>query len=168
MRKPLFRAAAMLAIVASTGAQAATTKQCMTRDEVRGMVGYFLPSVLDTTIKTCAPNGSDNSFLRTRGPQLVTELGPNREASWPMARAAFGKFAGSEADMAKLPDELIKPLIDEAINGEISKKITARNCADVERVLAPLAPLPSGNMVDLITELFVVAMRNDKQMPTCS
>ncbi len=33
---------------------------------------------------------------------------------------------------------------------------------------SPLAPLPAPNMVDLITELFVVAMRNDKEMPTCS
>jgi hypothetical protein len=168
MHKPLFQAAAMLALLASAEAQAAKAKQCMTRAEVHGMVGYFLPSVLDSTIQTCASQAGSDSFLRTRGPQLVTELNQSRDASWPMARAAFGKFADSDADLDKVPDELIKPIIDEAVSGEISKKITARNCADVERVLGPLAPLPAPNMVDLMTELFVVAMRNDKEMPTCS
>lgn len=167
MRKSLFQAAAMLALLSSVEAQAAAAKQCMTRAEVHGMVGYFLPSVLDSTIQTCASQSGGESFLRTRGPQLVTELNLSREASWPMARAAFGKFAGSDADLEKVPDELMKPIIDEAVSGEISKKITARNCADVERVLGPLAPLPASNLVDLMTELFVVAMRNDKQMPTC-
>ena len=39
--------------------------------------------------------------------------------------------------------------------------------ADVERLLAPLGPLPAANMVELMTELFVVALRNDKDLPTC-
>ena len=167
MRKSLFRATAFLVLIAAGGAQAAQTKQCMSRAEVHGMVGYFLPSVLDTTIKTCANQVSSTSFLTSRGPQLVAELYQNREASWPMARTAFGRFAGSDAQLDKLPDELIKPIVDEAISGEVSKKITAKNCADVERILAPLGPLPATNMVELMTELFDVALRNDKELPTC-
>lgn len=168
MRSSLFRAAAVLSLLATGTAQAAQTPQCMTRAEMHGMVGYFLPSVLDTTIKTCANQVSSGAFLKMRAPALVSELNQKRDQSWPMARKAFGKFAGSAQEMEKLPDDLMKPIIDETIASQLGSKITPSNCQDIERVMAPMAPLPGTNVVDLVTEIFMVALRKDKKLPTCS
>jgi hypothetical protein len=159
----------MIALVSAGGAQAAQAKQCITQAEVHGLIGYFLPSVLDTTIKSCATQSAGQSFFRTRAPQLVDELTPGRAAAWPMARSAFIKFSGDgDKTIAKMPDEVVKPFIEEAVNGIVSDKITTKNCKDIERILTPLAPLPGSNVVDLISEIFVVAARDDKQMPVCA
>jgi hypothetical protein len=171
MRSILFKAATAAALFVTCGtqaAQAAQAQQCLTRPEVNGMVAYFLPSLLDTTIKTCSAQAADHSFLRTRAPQLVGELNGGRDAAWPMARAAFMKFAGDDGgEIGKMSDAVVKPFIEEAINGMVAQKITTRNCSDVDRVLTPLAPLPAANVVDLLTELLMVAARGDKKMPTC-
>ena len=55
MQKGLFRIAASLALIGAGQAQAATAQQaapCISREEMRGMVAYFLPTVVNSVIKT--------------------------------------------------------------------------------------------------------------------
>lgn len=168
MPKALFQTAAVLALLSAGEAQAAQAKQCLTRAEVQGLVRYFLPTVLDTAIQTCSGQLPATGFLRTQGPRLVTELNAGRAAAWPMARQAFNKIGAEDGDdMSKMPDELVQPLFDEAIGGMLGQEIKAKDCKNIDRILAPLAPLPAQNMADFIGEVFIVAMRNDKEMPTC-
>lgn len=167
MRKLTFKIAASLALLSSGAAQAAQTKPCLTRPEVRGLVGYFLPSVLDSTIKTCTAQSNGSSFLKTRAPQLVGELTPGKEQHWPMAKAAFAKMGKEDGTLTKIPDEVLKPMIEGTFTGMITDKITAKNCKDADRVLTPMAPLPGENMIDLITEIMMLALRDDRSMPTC-
>lgn len=168
MRKSLFQVAGVLALLSAGEAQAAKAKQCLTRAEVHGMVGYFLPTVLDTAIKNCGAQLPASSFLLARAPRVVGELTPGRAAAWPMARQAFAKFAGNDGDeLANMPDDIVQPVVDEALAGIVGQEIKAKNCKDIDRIMAPLSPLPAANMVDLIAEIFMVAARNDKEMPTC-
>lgn len=167
MRKLTFKIAATLALLGSGSALATQSKPCLSRPEVRGLVGFMLPSVLDSTIKTCASQLGGSSFFKTRGPQLVGELTPGKDPHWPMAKVAFAKMGGDDGTMAKMPDEVLKPMLEGTFTGMISNKITAKNCKDADRVLSPMAPLPAENVVDLMTEIMMLALRDDKQTPTC-
>ena len=167
MNKALFHVAGALALVSAGEAQAAGAAQCLTRAEVHGMVGYFLPMALDSASKTCAQQLPGNSFMRTSAPRVIAELNIGRDAAWPNARKAFNKLGGEGEEFGKMSDDLVKPMFDGMIDGLIGQEIKPRNCKDIDRIMTPLAAMPAASMVDLITEVFVVAMRNDKEMPTC-
>lgn len=175
MRKFAFQTAAVLALVASTQAAAAQTQEaapCLTRPELRGLVSYFLPTVLQSAITTCSQKLASDTYMLARAPQLLTSLEAGRPQSWPMAKAAFVKIGGgsdkSTADMfSKLPEEAVRPLIEAVIKEKIGSSIKPENCSDIDRVMAPLEPLPAANLIDVLTEAMAIAGRNDRQMRVC-
>jgi hypothetical protein len=180
MRKFAFQAAAVLALVSSSQIMAAQTqaaeagaKQCLTRPELRGMVAYFLPTVLQSTIDKCTQRLAADSYMLARAPQLVTTLEAGRAESWPMAKRAFIKIGGNDSkDTAKvfssLPEEAIRPIVEAVISEKLGGAIKPENCGDINRIMTPLEPLPAGNMIDMVTEVMFVAARKDKSMPTCA
>lgn len=168
MRKSLFRTATIVAILSAGSAQAAQAQQCLTRTEVHGLVGYVLPRVLSSATTTCGANAPASSFFRTRAPQLVGELEVGRDALWPLARKSFGKMSGKGESMDALPDVLMKPVLDQVIDEKVGPSITKTNCADIERIASPMSPLPAANVVNLLTELLIVAGRGDKEIKVCA
>jgi hypothetical protein len=176
MRTFAFHAAAVLALTASAQVAAAQTdaaaKSCLTRPELRGMVAYFLPSVLQSTIDKCSQRLTPDSYLLGRAPLLATTLEATRSESWPMAKAAFIKIGGNDnkstADLfAMLPEETIRPIVEAAITQKLGPSIKPESCKDIDRIMAPLEPLPPANLIDTVTEVMLVAARKDKSMPTC-
>lgn len=174
MRKFAFKAAAVMALASSTQLAAAQTQSpsCLTRPELRGMISYILPTVLKSTIDTCTGQLKADSYILTRAPKLLNTLESGRSAAWPMARAAFAKF-GDDKDkdlgklFASLPEESVRPLIEAVIDEKIGKQIKPSSCTDIDRIMAPLDPLPPANLIEAITETFAVAAKNDKQMQVC-
>ncbi len=176
MRNFAFKAAAVLALVSSAQLQAAQAqvqaKPCMTRPELRGMVAYFLPTVLSSTIEKCAQRLAPDSYMLARAPQLLNTLEASRSQSWPMAKAAFMKIGGDgnkgTADIfAALPEDAVRPLIEAVIDQKIGSTIKPENCGDIDRVMAPLEPLPAANLIDVLTEAMAIAGRTDKQLQVC-
>ena len=175
MRKSAFQAAAVLALVASAQAQAAQTQQaetCLTRPELRGMIAYFMPTVLQSAIDTCSPQLKPDSFLLGRAPKLVGSLEAGRAEAWPMAKQAITKIGNSRTKgsgdmLANLPEEAVGPMINAVIAQELSSEIKPESCGDINRVMTPLEPLPAANMIDLITEALALAGRSDKKMRLC-
>lgn len=173
MRSLVFRTAGILALAASAQVQAAQVQNaatCLQPAEMRGLVAYFLPTVLDSTIKTCSAHLHADAFLRTKAPQLVTTLSADKDAAWPMAKAAFIKISGSDksdSTMEKMPEEVLRPFIEAAIATEVAPSIKAKDCKDVDRIAATLEPLPPANLVMLVTEILNVAARGDRKMASC-
>jgi hypothetical protein len=177
MRRFAFQAAAALALVSSgqllaAQTQAAQAEACMTRPELRGMVAYFLPTVLQSTIDTCTSRLAPDSYLLGRAPRLVESLEVDRSEAWPMAKKAILKMGddrnkGTTELLANLPEEAVGPLINAIITKELSSEIKPENCADINRVMAPLEPLPAANMVDLVIEALSLAGRSEKKMRVC-
>lgn len=173
MRSATFRAAAIVALVSSAQAQAAATKaasDCLSPEEVHAMVAYFLPSALDATISTCNTHLPADSFLRSKGPALVQTLSGGKDAAWPMAKSAFGKFGGNgkkDKLIDGMDDAIVRPFIEAAVTSELAPAIKPTNCKDINRIAATLEPLPAGNMVDLVAEILAVAARGDRKMATC-
>jgi hypothetical protein len=174
MRKLAFQTAAVLALVASAQLQAAQTQAqtCLTRPELRGMVAYFLPTVLESTIETCSQRLTPDSYMLARAPRLLTTLEAGRSQAWPMAKAAFVKLGDdgktSTAELfAALPEEAVRPLIEAVIIQKLGTTIKPDSCGDIDRVMAPLEPLPAANLIDVLTEAMAIAGRNDKQLRVC-
>lgn len=175
MRKLAFQAAAVLALTSAAQLQAAQAQQaqsCMTRPELRGLVAYFLPTVLQSTIDTCTQRLAPDSYLVGRAAQLLSSLESGRTDAWPMAKRAFVKMGGdsdkSSAELfASLPEAAVRPLIEAVIVQKLGTTIKPESCDDIDRVMAPLEPLPATNLVDVLTEAMAIAGRNDKQLKVC-
>lgn len=164
--------AAAMALLTASQASAAD-KTCITQPELRGMVSYVLPSVMDAVIERCRPALPSNAAMLTRGSQLVGELQAGQSAAFPMARQAFAKFSGSDgkagADLFNaMPEETLKPVIEGLVSQELTKDVKTKDCADIDRIFTTLQPLPAKNFVDLFTQVLAIAGRENQKMSICA
>lgn len=169
--KTIAGALALAALAVPSMAQAATAG-CMTKPELRGMVAYMLPFVVDSAIEKCSGSVSADSFMATRAPELSKELIKGQPAAWPMAKRAFMKFSGDSdkqtaAMMEAMPESAMRPLLESVLTQEFTSKIMTKDCKDIDAVLGTLAPLPASSFVELITEVIVIGAREDKEMKIC-
>lgn len=170
MNTHLFRLGAALALCSAAQAQAATGGQsCITPGEVRGLVGYAMPALLEKIAGSCAPHVSRGGYMAMRLPGLIGTLAAGRDAAWPQARAAFMKFGAPKdtATLASLPDEAMRPIVDQVLAEKLALKVPASACLDVEEVLETLEPLPAENSVRLISVILTLAGRGDRAIPAC-
>jgi hypothetical protein len=173
MRAIPAKSVAAIALLSAVQAQAAdATQQCLTRDEVHGMIAFVLPSAISSVAEKCTPVLPKDAFLLSRAPQLVSELEPARAAAFPMAKAAFMKFGGStDKDtmkmMSALPEEALRPMIEMIVAEKVTGEIKPENCKDIDRIFSTIAPLPGANMIDLVTEALMIAGRKDDKMRSC-
>lgn len=163
--------AGALALVSAGQLQAAQTAAaatCLNREEVRGLVAYVLPEAVDATLTTCSPKLGADSFLIRRGPDLAKALRTGKDAAWPAARTAFFKFGGDHgAALAQLKDATVRTMVDDVMSQKLIQAIKPAICGDVERILAPLEPLPTDNLVAFVSAIVSVAARKDTKLPAC-
>ena len=174
MTRTFFHTAAALALLA-TGqlAQAAPAKPCMSQAELRGMVAFVLPSVMNSVVEKCRSSLPAGSAMLTRGVQLVGELQAGQSAAFPMARIAFAKFSADGKDDASdlflsMPESSLKPIIEGAITQELTSSVKVKDCPDFDRVFGTMQPMGASNFVELFTQVITIAARDDKKMSVCS
>ena len=175
MTRTAFRLAAALALLSTSQLSAATpapAHPCMTPAELRGMVAYVLPSAMTTLIERCRPGLPAGASLLGRGGQLVAEFEAGRAAAFPLARRAFAKFSdtgdkNTTAIMLTMPEETLRPIVDDALSSKLVGAIAVKNCADIDRIFATLEPLPASNFIDLFTQVVTIGARDDKKMSVC-
>lgn len=151
-------------------AQTKAAAPCLTRVEMQGAVAYFLPGVLTELSAKCTAEAEGNTYLRSGLPVLIDRLKAGREAAWPQARAAFQKLAsegGKIPAFANMPDDALRPLIDQGVTQEISLKMSKTSCGDANDVLEALSPLAPEQAVNLVATILSVAARNDKSLRSC-
>ena len=149
----LFAAAAL--VVAPGIAQAAQAPQCLTAAEFTAMTTYGLPSMIRGTSQRCATVLPADAYLRRDGERLAARYERGKNAAWPAARAAFLRVgsngnAAQASLMQRLPDDTLRPLVDELILGMVDQKLPTDRCKAIDRVVALLAPLPAENTAELI------------------
>jgi len=168
MKRMAVGAAAVVALVGSTSAQAAT-KTCITPAEMNGLVAYFLPQVIDRVVETCASHLPPTSYLRTGLGARAVELRQQADAAWPLARSGFVKIGSGadEKDVENLSDEAFRSLVDDGFVETLGIDIKPDTCAEVNDISEALAPLSTAQTVHLIAVTLTAAARGDKQMASC-
>lgn len=175
MTQIAFKFAAALALLSAAelpAAQTAASASCMNRQELRGLMGYMMPSVVSLMIVRCKPSLTADAYLNARGPQLVAQLEAGRQASWPMAKQAFTKLAGADPQAGKMldvmPESMLRPVLEDKLADKIVSGIKAKDCTDIDRIMGTLAPLPAANLVDFATELAIMGSRDKKDLNVCA
>jgi hypothetical protein len=165
-------ALALAALALPSAAQAATAANCMTKPELRGMVAYMLPFVVDSMVEKCKTTLPAGSFVANQAPALSKELAKGQPEAWPMAKRAFLKFGGettkeSTAMMEAMPESAMRPLVESILTQEFGGMIKTKDCKDIDAIMGTLTPLPASGFVDLFTEVLVIGARGDKEMSIC-
>lgn len=156
--KGIFRTAAALAAMVSTTAQAAEPA-CVTRAEVRSMAAYLMPVMVDPVIASCKPHLAPDAYLMVGGRQLVDSLAARKDSEWKVAKAAFSRAFGGGA-MPDMPDDALQSILTAKLSQEFAGNLKPQECSDISAIAAKLAPMSPDNLVDLVAEVAVVALRD--------
>lgn len=161
-----------LALLSVGNAQAAEI--CMTPEDIRGLVGYILPTVAGNVTDACGPLLGDEGYLARKGPGLVEALRTGQDTYWPAAKSAFMKFGNADKDkgqtavaFAELPDDVLQPLVDQIFMSKFDIDLSAEKCRDVEDILEALAPLSPEGSIHLVSVILAITVRKDKEIPSC-
>jgi hypothetical protein len=172
----LLQSLAALAALASGQCALAQDAACLSEQEVVSLVSFALPTVMDSTIKTCGPQLSPQGYFGGQGPALVARFAANKAASWPGAKAAFLKLAakqdsGTRDMIAKLPDSALQPFAEGIVAQLVTSKIKPDRCKVIERGVSLIAPLPPQNTAELIAFVIVLADKagadKGSKLPIC-
>lgn len=155
--------AALAALTASAAAPAAEMSPAATQAAVR----YALPHILSGVRTTCGPQLSSRGFLAANGQAMQARFAQGADAAWPQARGALMELgAKDKSGMAKMfdsmPDSALKPFVDATISAMVATKLKTRDCADIERGLELVAPLPPENIAGLVGFAIEMSERDDK------
>ncbi len=128
---------------------------CLTTAEFAALAGYALPSTINGAAQRCAAALPADAFLRSEAAALAARYGQAKPAAWPGAKGAFLKLSsGANSDAARLltllPDDVLKPLVDAAVQAKVAEAMPPERCGVADRVLRLLAPLPPENTAELI------------------
>lgn len=169
MKRPISSLVAVFALGATVSAQAAPAPRCLNPAEMHGLIAYFLPEVIGEVSKNCAGQLGAGSYLRTGLPHLGAQLADAKARNWPVARAAFLKISGDKVgkDMASLPDEALRPLVDAVMAEKISVPVSPAACGEVNDISEALAPLDAEQTVHLLATIFSAVARKDDKLRSC-
>ena len=173
MSRVLANTLALLALTTATAAQAqADAPQCLTRNEVHGMMAYFAPTMIHQLGENCRTFLPESGYMAKSLPSVEARYAAGKDSAWPMARSAILKFMSTEVkgqfDPSKLSDAALRPMADEILVQKLSFKMNKDKCLDAEDILQALAPLDPALMLEVITTVVGVVARKDKTMPVCA
>lgn len=159
--KGTFRTAAALAAMVSTTAHAAEPA-CFTRAEVTSLITYFVPVVMEPVIASCKPHLSSDAYLLVGGQRISDSLAARKDEEWKVAKSAAIRVWGG-GKMANMPDAALQAGLEAKVIQEVSGKLKLQECKDISAISAKLSPMSPDNLVDLATEIVVVALRNSNK-----
>lgn len=127
---------------------------------------YALPIAFDGYMRKCQTNLAASGYARTNARSLRAKFAAGSNAAWPAAKSALVAMASKDGgDMTAvfemMGDEALRPFVDAAIEGMVSEEIKTKDCADIERGLRILDPLPADNVAEMVGFLFEMSQRED-------
>jgi hypothetical protein len=138
---------------------------CLTREEVGDMAIMLAPRLFGAVADRCRAQVGPGAFLNTGWAayrlRLETEAGPRRES----AMRAFDKMSGGEALPAEQRGTAME-LMSAMMTAAVGAALPLDTCADVDRMLGALAPLPVANLGVLIGSGFALARVGQAQPPS--
>ena len=157
----LFPTLAALGAIIVAQTASAQDAVCLSEQEVVSLVAFALPTVMDSTIKTCRPQLSPQGYFSAQGSALIARLASNKPATWPSAKSAFLKLGGTKDTatrdlIAKLPDSALQPFAEGIVAQLVTSRIKPDSCVAIERGVRLIAPLPPQTTAELIAFVIVL------------
>lgn len=161
MMKSILCVTALAGVVAAAAPAPLSARDPVNHAGMAAAVRYALPHVLSGVRTSCTDRLAANGYLATQGDSLHAKFDAGSAAAWPQAKAlllemGLSKNAGKAEILRDLPDESLKPFVDGMLATLVATEIKPAQCADVERGLALLDPLPAENIAGLVG--FVIEM----------
>ena len=153
-------AAVLLALPQTAAAQA---DACLTRQEVKTLVAFATPSMLDATAKKCAAALPADAFLRTGVAAMVERLRIEGRAETGAIIPVIEKLAGEKMP-AGLSEETTQGLVRDVVGAEVAKDIDPKNCGAINELASALSPLPAANIASLMLAILELG-GSDKKSP---
>lgn len=156
--------AAFLMAACPIAATAQSTQPCLTPAEAQAIVSFTLPDIIDGATQKCADVLGPASFLAQSGQDMANRYRPTSDAAWPQARPGIRKFAGDKAVLVDLiSDKTFKSVSAGLATTAVLKRLEPGFCADLDRIMEAVAPLPPENMSMLVGILLEIASRPKAQ-----
>ena len=147
----------------SQPALAQSAKPCVSEAEVSAMVIYGVPHALRGVQDRCGANLAPDGFMAREGNRLTQRYAALAQANWRPALNGLMQLSGagemeqdSGFDLASLPPEIVRPLIDEMIAQKVGEQVKVGDCRRIERAVeafAPLEPAELGRISAVILSL---------------
>jgi hypothetical protein len=134
-------------------AQAATLTpkpiSCVTAPELRAGLAFAMQEVMVAVGSKCGPLLSETSYLRTKGSQLVARYADAASEGTETLNNLV-KRLGPDLKIADGDPVAMKGVVTTMIANGLGKILSNKSCADVDKALSLLDPMPPENMIGLI------------------
>jgi len=134
----------------------AADNACLTRDEAKGIAMFILPDTVVALREKCGATLAADAYLNR--PDASERFRATSTKHWPLARAAFAKFAGGGKVLDIIGDEAARRLLVGSVAEGVTKDLKPKSCPGVDGMLSALAPLPPQNMEMLLTSFFALGL----------
>ena len=158
----MIRFAAAAAFLALPQVVAAQTP-CLTRQEVRTLIAFTAPSLIEAAANKCAPTLPADAFLRTGAPAMIERLRGESRAEAEGITAVVEKLAGEKLPQG-LSQETMRGLIRDMLGAEFSKDINPKDCSPINELTSSLSQLPAANIATMISVILELG-GSDKKAP---
>jgi hypothetical protein len=160
-------------LLALSSHNALAAQECAPQADVSDAMIYAMPHAMDALTIACGETLPASGFLNNGGAaEMRAGFAERQDEAWPGAIRLIERFAskGRSSEMwetlRNLPDESIRPFIDAIIVQKLAEEIPTKECGNIERGLALMAPLPPENIGGLAAFLFDMAdVKNPKVCP---
>jgi hypothetical protein len=122
---------------------------CVTKAELHAGLAFIMQEVLVAVGSKCGSLLGETSYLRAKGPSLVSRYSEAAEAGTADLDNLI-KRLGPDFKIADGDPVAMKAVFSTLITNQLGKILVSKSCADVDQVLGLLDPLPAQNMLGLI------------------
>ena len=167
-----------------TAADAGANPMAMVDEaQAQALVRYALPYVFDSVRGKCMATLSSDGYFATNGDALDAKLRDGSLEAFKTARPIIEGFASSGMGMpggggdseanpaaagmdmgamfAMMPDEALAPFAGVFMAEMAAGEVDSKSCADIEKAMALLDPLPADNLAGLAGMMFAMFMAED-------
>lgn len=185
MKLHLRMAATTAAILALSQPALAQGSQCVQPADLADATTYTMPLAIEALQTKCVDVLPADSFVMSEGDAFATRFMPLNDAAWPGARRFLMTFIENEAGgdddaapgeqssagfvklLAEIPGEDLRPFVEAIVREMIAEDVQPGTCADVEKVLPLLAPLPPENYGALVATIIGFVAKDDDDLKLC-
>ncbi|WP_162789429.1 hypothetical protein [Altererythrobacter sp. ZODW24] len=162
--KSIKTGAATLALLALSQPQMAMAQECLAETDVSDAVVYAMPSLITAVQTKCDDVLIGGGYLDLQGEALKSRFDARSDQAWPGAKRVIEVYLSrknkgdqTSSMLASLPDDALSPFVAALITAEVADEIPLKECANVERGLELLDPLPPENVGGLMGFIFRLA-----------